>query len=182
MSITEIVLDTNTVWVRVPVDDTHNISAYDSYIPRDVFAQTLKSLSSSQSEILRSYIRSAECHVAYNSLHPALKDSEDTFNTPIFIYNQEFDTQNTLIKQGKAEEAGLDYLSDIDTEKQQEMYLFGNVSHEIRHHIFENIILESDLLQDIGEILNTMTQVTKYADGFNIIKTHILATTRDLLR
>lgn len=175
LSITEIVVDTNTVWVRVPADATHNISAYDSYIPRDMFAQILESLPQAESELLRSYIRRAECHVAYNSLHPALADLEDTFHTPIFIYNQEFDTQNTLLKQGKIEAAGLQYLSGVDPERYQDMYLLGNVSHEIGHHIFENIILKSDLLQDIGNILRTMTHITHYADSFDIIKNPYIA-------
>lgn len=165
LSITEVSLETDIVWVRVPA--TEKNSAYDTYVPSDAFAERLDQLEESEAKLLKSYVRRAVSHVAYNSLHPKLQNRKEAFKTPIYLYNQEFDIQNNKIKTGKIDEAGLDYLAE--SENFQESYLLGSVAHEVGHHIFENIVLNNkDLLEGFVESITQKDETTEYASGFDV--------------
>ena len=164
--ISEIVLDSGLVWVRFPEDIKLGNKPYDAYVPRNIFSEQYDKLDPEAKVRMSDNVRRAVSYVSYNSLHPALSSEDSIFPTPVYFFNQEFDSQSRGIRNGEIDAVGLQYLKEIPKEQQLEKYALGSIAHEIGHHIFEHVVLKSEQVEEIIELLSLAT-ITEYADSFD---------------
>ncbi len=144
------------------------------YLPKEKFLAYFNKLSFEQQEEMRKNIYHAESFASWNrtteqeneTVNTVLLASGKVLPTPIALFNFEFDKETRAIMEGKIEEAGIGYLSEIKESEREKVYALGNIAHEIAHNIFQHLIYNKPQEKEWEEIVKRLGSVTKYAERY----------------
>ena len=159
---------------QAPKENLFGIEQGEYYFPKELFSGYFDKLSSERQAEISTNIYHAESFANWNRITDeryemvknALSDSGNVFPTPVVLFNLEFDKESRAIKDGKLEQAGLDYLEQVEEIRRQKVYALGTIAHELAHNIFQHLIYKKPNMKEWEEIIGRTGGVTKYTERY----------------
>ncbi len=172
--VTNIEIRFGEVNYQAPKENSFGIEQGEYYIPKEQFLEWFNKLSPQQQAELSANIYHAESFANWNRItdekhemvKTALSDSGHVFPTPVALFNLEFDEESKAIKEGRLEQAGLNYLEKVEETQRQKIYALGTIAHELAHNIFQHLIYGKPHAKEWEEIVDRLGSITKYAEEY----------------
>lgn len=172
--VTAIEIRFNEVNYQAPKENSFGIEKGEYYIPKKIFLNYFNKLSTEQQKEITKNIYRAESFAKWNRIEEkkhkmirsALSESGCVFPTPVALFNLEFNEETKAIREGKLEEAGLEYLSKTKKPEREKNYALGTIAHELGHNIFQHLIYKKPQAKEWEEIVDKLGSIAKYAKKY----------------